>query len=77
MAVYEITAPDGAVFEVEAPDSATEAQVMAFAQQQMAGTQMGQYQEGRAEGSPIIRGLSNVIQGPTFGFGDELVGAVG
>ncbi|WP_070398642.1 hypothetical protein [Hydrogenophaga sp. PML113] len=77
MAVYEITAPDGAVFEVEAPDDATEEQVMTFAQQQMAGTQMGQYQEGRAEGNPVIRGLSNVIQGPTFGFGDELVGAIG
>lgn len=34
MAKYDITAPDGTEFEVEAPDSATEAQVMQYAQQQ-------------------------------------------
>jgi hypothetical protein len=35
------------------------------------------YAEGRKEGNPVIRGLANVVNGPTFGFGDEVVGAVG
>lgn len=34
MAKYEVTSPDGKVYEVEAPDNATEAQVLAYAQQQ-------------------------------------------
>lgn len=36
MAKYDITSPDGTEFEIEAPDSATEAQVMQYAQQQFA-----------------------------------------
>jgi hypothetical protein len=36
MAKYDITAPDGTEFEIEAPDSATEAQVMQYAQAQWA-----------------------------------------
>lgn len=35
------------------------------------------YTRGRAEGNPVLRGLTNVLNGPTFGFGDELIGAVG
>lgn len=77
MPKYEITAPDGAVYEVEAPEGATEAQIMSFAQQNIPSAKPGKYQEGRAESNPVIRGLANVVQGPTFGFGDELVGAVG
>lgn len=34
MAVYEITAPSGEAFEITAPDTASEAQVMSYAQQQ-------------------------------------------
>jgi len=34
------------------------------------------YEQGKAEGNPIIRGLMNVAQGPTFGFGDEIYGGV-
>lgn len=33
MPTYEITAPDGQVYEIDAPDGATEADVMAYAQQ--------------------------------------------
>lgn len=36
MAKYRITAPDGSAFEVTAPDSASEAEVMAYAQGQFA-----------------------------------------
>lgn len=34
------------------------------------------YEQGRTEPNPIIRGLANVIQGPTFGFGDEIAAGV-
>ncbi len=33
MAKYRITGPDGGTYEVNAPDTATEAEVMAYAQQ--------------------------------------------
>lgn len=36
MAKYRVTSPDGATFEVTAPDSATEAEVMAYAQGEFA-----------------------------------------
>lgn len=77
MAKYEISGPDGAVFEVEAPDAASQAEVLAFAQAQMGESKTESYHSGRQEGNPVVRGLSNVLQGPTFGFGDELAGAVG
>lgn len=77
MATFEITAPDGAVYEVDAPEGATDEQILSFAQKQMTSPTMVSYDKGRQEGNPVIRGLSNVVQGPTFGFGDELIGAVG
>jgi hypothetical protein len=77
MAKYEISGPDGAVFEVEAPDAASEAEVLAFAQAQMGQSKTEGYDRGRKEGNPIVRGLTNVFQGPTFGFGDEIIGGVG
>lgn len=75
MPTFEIKGPNGAVFEVEAPEGATEDQVMAFAKQQMAGAQSASYQAGRSEDNPVSRGVLSAIQGPTFGFGDELYGA--
>ena len=36
MATYEITAPSGEVFEVTAPDTASQEEVLAYAQQQFA-----------------------------------------
>ncbi len=77
MATYEISGPDGSVFQVDAPDSASEAEVLSYAQSQMGQAKTASYDEGRNEGNPVVRGLSNVIQGPTFGFGDELAGVVG
>lgn len=75
MPTFEITGPNGAVFAVDAPEGATEEQVMAFAKQQMGQAKTGAYEDGRKEGNPVARGLLNVVQGPTFGFGDELYGA--
>lgn len=75
MPTFEITSPSGAVFAVEAPEGATEEQVLAYAQQQMGGEQGNSYQAGRSESNPVARGLLSAMQGPTFGFGDELYGA--
>ena len=36
MAKYRVNAPDGSVFEVSAPDTASEAEVMAYAQAEFA-----------------------------------------
>lgn len=35
------------------------------------------FQQGQAEAGGVARGLMSALQGPTFGFGDELLGAVG
>lgn len=77
MATFEVSGPDGAVFEVDAPEGASEAEVMAFAQSQMSQAKTGSYETGRQEGNPVVRGLMSAAQGPTFGFGDEIMGAVG
>lgn len=77
MPTYEITGPGGAVFEVDAPEGASEAQVLEFAQAQMGKAQLGGYKDGRQEGNPVVRGLMNVAQGPSFGFSDEIIGGVG
>lgn len=75
MAKFEITGPKGEVFEVEAPDTATEAEVMAYAKEQMsAGVKSEAYQKGRAEDDPLQRAIGHAINGPTFGFGDEIMG---
>lgn len=77
MPTYEITGPNGAVFEVDAPEGTSEAQVLEFAQAQMGKAQSGGYKDGRQEGNPVVRGLMNVAQGPSFGFSDEIIGGVG
>lgn len=77
MATYEISGPDGSVFEVDAPEGTSEADVMAFAEAQMSQAKSGSYETGRKEGNPVVRGLMSAAQGPTFGFGDEIMGAVG
>lgn len=77
MPTYEITGPGGAVFEVDAPEGTSEAQVLEFAQAQMGKAQSGGYKDGRQEGNPVVRGLLNVAQGPSFGFSDEIMGGVG
>ena len=35
-----------------------------------------EYERGRQESNPLIRGLANVIQGPLMGFGDEALAGV-
>lgn len=35
------------------------------------------YQRGRTEAGGVTRGLANVLQGPTFGFADEIGGGIG
>lgn len=76
MATYEITTPDGAVYEVDAPDTMPEAEVVKMAQAQLSNEKPTAYKEGRAVSSPIERGINNALAGPTFGFWDEIAGAV-
>ena len=76
MATYEITTPDGKVYEVDAPDSLPESEVIKMAQAQLSSEKPAAYKEGRAVSSPIERGINNALAGPTFGFWDEIAGAV-
>lgn len=90
MAVFEITSPDGKTFEVTAPEGATQEQVLAYAQSQFGakehasptpGPRSASYIAGsQVEPTPLngaLRGLASVVNGPTFGFGDEILGAAG
>lgn len=74
MAKYRITAPDGGTYEITAPDDATEDQVMEFARSQIGGGQPQQPQRERTGAVPAL--LEGVGQGLTFGFSDEIEGAV-
>lgn len=62
MPVYHITAPNGTVHEITAPEGATEAQIMAYAQQQFAR-------------DPGITGLAGAVaSGANRGFYADLLG---
>ncbi len=76
MARYRITAPDGGAYEITAPDDATEQQVLDYARSQVGG-QAEQSKEPPREHTGAGRALlEGVGQGLTFGFSDELEGAV-
>lgn len=75
MARYRITAPDGGTYEITAPDDATQDQVMEFARSQIGGGEPQQKPQREATG--IVPALfEGVGQGLTFGFSDEIEGAV-
>lgn len=79
MPTYEVTSPDGRKFDITAPEGATQEQVLAYAQQQFASMKPPE-PAAVAEGRQLpgaVRGLASVMQGPTFGFGDEIAGLVG
>lgn len=77
MARYRITAPDGGTYEITAPDDATEEQVMEFARSQIGSSQPQQPQGQQREATGTIPALlEGVGQGLTFGFSDELEGAI-
>lgn len=71
MAKYRVTGPDGGTFEVTAPDDATEDQVMEYVR-----TQAGSAQSKREKTSALSAVVQGVGQGVTFGFSDEIEGAV-
>lgn len=79
MARFQITGPDGNTYEITAPEGASEDEVMAFVQSQVAGQQQPAPEAPDAR-EPIGtgRGLARAaFQGLTFGTGDELAAAVG
>jgi len=78
MAEYYVTAPDGKKYKVTAPEGATKDELVAAAQRSIAAageeTSPG-YQLGRGANSSL-QGLAAAMQGPTFGFADEISGAI-
>lgn len=74
MATYEITSPDGQRFEITAPDDATEAQVLAYAQQQF-GQQQAARQERIAKQEAADRELYSPVAGMSWG--DKFLAGVG
>lgn len=77
MARYRITAPDGGTYEITAPDDATEQQVLDYALSQIGGGQEQPRSSTEREATGTIPALlEGVGQGLTFGFSDELEGAI-
>lgn len=77
MATYKITGPDGKVYEVTAPEGATEAEVLAYAQQNAAPkpalpAPLAPVTTGQA----VLGTARNILQGATLGFSDELEAAI-
>lgn len=74
MAVYEIEGPDGQVYEIDAPDVNSAVSAM----QSFAGggvsTNSGAVDEFKGK---VQSGFDGLMQGGTFGFGDELAGVRG
>lgn len=67
MAKYRITGPDGGTYEVNAPDSASEAEVMAYAQQNYKAPAAPQKKEKKEGG--ILQDAGNLAAGAIRGAG--------
>lgn len=78
MARYEITAPDGSRHEITAPDTATEQEVMAYAQKEFGNTHAGRkaiaYEQGREEAKSIGSAIPNMIYGGAKALADMVQG---
>ena len=79
MAKYEITAPDGSVYEVEAPDTATEQEVLSYAQSQfkkpapvLNQTQIPSVTEGMSTGERLLAGIGQGMTSLGRGVGQRL-----
>lgn len=70
MARFRITSPDGATYEITAPEGASEQDVMSYAQKQISSA------PGREKTGALSAAAQGVGQGMTFGFSDEIEGAV-
>lgn len=74
MAEFVITGPDGKEYEVTAPDDATEDDVLAYVQQQIA-TPEPPSEPQRIESNTLAGAAGMLARGATLGFGDEISGA--
>lgn len=77
MPTYVITAPDGNKYQVTAPEGASESEVLDYAKQNYVKAAPKQNPEYEAGKQSSLRGLASVMQGPTFGFADEIGGVLG
>lgn len=79
MAKYEITAPDGSVYEVEAPDTATEQEILSYAQSQFKKpaqvaqpAQIPSVTEGMSTGERLLAGIGQGMTSLGRGVGQRL-----
>lgn len=86
MPTFEVTSPDGKTYRVNAPDGATQQDAIAYVQRNFsppAAPGLGErdkpsaaYQSGKAAYKPVDALGIGVLNGATFGFGDEISGAI-
>ena len=76
MARYEVTAPDGARYEVTAPDDATEDQVLEYARQKIGPPSQPAAPMKKDAPGNVASFAEGAAQGITFGFSDEIEGAL-
>lgn len=79
MPTTTVRSPDGELIKVRHPEGASEAEIIAYAKAQAAPAPAAApanpfYDRGAAL-RPSQRDMLSAFQGPTFGFGDELLGA--
>lgn len=70
MPTYSVQAPDGKIYDIEGPEGATAAQLGEFISNNQKTAEPYDVPAG-------VKSLMNVGQGITFGFGDEIAGALG
>ncbi len=75
---YEVTAPDGSRYEVNAPEGASEADAVSYVREQLASGRKidSAAREAGRKAPGAAQGALTALSGLTFGFGDELAGAV-
>lgn len=87
MPTFEVTSPDGKTYRVNAPDGATQQDAIAYVQRNFSppaapgiaekDKPSAAYQAGRQNVTTADAAKMGALQGATFGFGDELVAALG
>lgn len=77
MATFIAETPDGRKFEVGVPEGTSQAEAQAYAAQMIAQQQPSQAYRAGERRPEVGRGAVNALQGPLFGFADELAGVGG
>lgn len=79
MPTYIVTGPDGREYEIEAPDGATEADVLAYAQQNYQSADAPQAEAAPAKTAAELTGITDEQLNPTtgMGFGSKFLAGMG